>query len=173
VRVTLGEFEGVSAALPTLSEHGWSAEDSYSVRFRLRSGVNGVLQASAGDWGPPLMIARIAGTRGTVWSEGDAVYIADQSGTRPVAVPDDLVAAVPNPPDPALLVTAYDLMHSTGIDLGPYTRLSETFRDLIRGVPVPADPAPATFADGVANQMVLDAIRASAAEGTWVPVPTT
>jgi predicted dehydrogenase len=57
------------------------------------------------------------------------------------------------------------MLHSMGIDLAPYTRLAETFRDLISGSPIPPDPRPATFADGVANMVVLDAIRRSAAAG--------
>jgi predicted dehydrogenase len=32
-------------------------------------------------------------------------------------------------------------------------------------------PRAATFGDGVAGMVVLDAVRRSAAEGTWVPVP--
>jgi predicted dehydrogenase len=52
--------------------------------------------------------------------------------------------------------------------MGPYTRLAETFRASIDGRPVAADPAPATFADGVANMEVLDAIRTAAATASWV-----
>ena len=47
VRSSLGEFEGVSAALPRVSEHKWAAEDSFSVRFRLTNGVEGIMQESA------------------------------------------------------------------------------------------------------------------------------
>jgi predicted dehydrogenase len=96
------------------------------------------------------------------------VQIADSSGTRGVPVPDDLVTPPPAPPAADLLVSAYDLLHATGIDMGPYTRLAETFRALIDGRPEATDPAPATFADGVANMRVLDAIRSSAATGSWV-----
>jgi predicted dehydrogenase len=66
--------------------------------------------------------------------------------------------------------SAYDLLHSTGIDFGPYTRLAETFRDLIEGSPVGDDPPPPTFADGLASMEVLDAIRTSAREGRTVEV---
>jgi predicted dehydrogenase len=170
VRSTLGEFDGVSAALPMVAEHDWTAEDSYSVRFTLRSGVEGVMQSSAGDWGPPMLMSRIAGTQGTTWSEGDTVYLATARGTEEVPVPPDLVPVAPDPPPADLMVTAYDVMHSTGIDLAPYTRLAETFRDRILGRAVPQDPPPATFADGVAGMQVLDAIRRSAAERAWVHV---
>ena len=57
-----------------------------------------------------------------------------------------------------------------GIDLGPYTRLYETFRDRILGKPVAEDPSAATFADGVAVQAVLDAIRRSSREKAWIAI---
>ena len=50
-------------------------------------------------------------------------------------------------------------------------RLFERFRARIAGAPVPADPVPATFADGVATMEVLDAIRQSAREGRSVELP--
>jgi predicted dehydrogenase len=170
ILVTLGPFVGVSAALPLVSEHHWTAEDSYSIRFTLRSGVSGIIQSSAGDWGPPLLAARIAGTKGTVWTEGETVMLADRAGTREVPLPDDLRTGAPDPPSTEHMRTAYDWMHSTGIDMGPYTRLFETFRDLILGRPVADDPRPATFADGVAGMEVLDAVRRSAATGGWASI---
>jgi predicted dehydrogenase len=170
IRSTLGEFDGVSAALPQLADRDWTAEDTYVVHFRLQSGCVGTLQSSAADWGPITMMARIAGSQGTVWTEGDVVRVADASGTRTADVPDDLVTPPAEPPPSDLLETAYDLLHATGIDLGPYTRLMETFRDRVLGKPTAPDPVPATFADGVANMAVLDAIRVAAAEQRWVTV---
>jgi predicted dehydrogenase len=58
-----------------------------------------------------------------------------------------------------------------GLDLGPYTRLAEHFRARIEGTPPPPGPQPATFADGVADMRVLDALRRSAAERATVAVP--
>jgi predicted dehydrogenase len=167
VRTTLGEFEGLSAGLPAVGARDWTAEDSYTVHFRLRSGVEGVLQSSAADRGPIFLMTRIIGNDGTLWIEGDAVKVADASGTRVLDPPDDLLPLPPEPPPDDLLVSAYDLLHATGIDVGPYTRLYTAFGDLIAGRPVPSDPAPATFVDGVANMEVLDAIRRSAARHTW------
>ena len=77
----------------------------------------------------------------------------------------ELGVAPPLPPPSDLIVTAYDQLHSFGIDYGPYMRLYEHFAARIVGGKAPAGPAPATFADGVANMAVLDAIRASAAAG--------
>jgi predicted dehydrogenase len=170
VRSTLGEFESVSAGLQCVSERSMTAEDTYTVHFRLRSGVHGMLQSSASTWGRFLACTQFAGSRGTLWLEGDEVWVADRSGARQLALPEDLAVASPEPPPMEGPATAYDLMHLSGIDFGPYVRLYERFRDLIRGRPIPSHPAPATFADGVAGMAVLDAIRRSATDGAWVPV---
>ena len=170
VRTTLGEFEGVSASLPLVADRSMTAEDSYAVLFRTRTGVDGVMQSTAGAYGPPLFVTRVAGTAGTVWVDFDTVSIADVDGQRRVSVPDDLTLPPLDPPPADLLVSAYDQLHAFGIDLPPYTRLYETFAALIEGHPVPEDPPPATFADGVADMAVLDAIRRSAADQTWVPI---
>ena len=55
-----------------------------------------------------------------------------------------------------------------GIDLAPYTRLYEAFGNRIEGREIPSDPVPPTFADGVAVQAVLDAIRRSSKEKCWI-----
>jgi predicted dehydrogenase len=170
VRSSLGEFEGVSAGLVRVADHAWAAEDSFSVRFRLTSGVEGIMHESACDFGPPVFMTRVTGTTGTLWIEGGAVRVADAAGTRVLPVPEDLVAPAVGPPPAGLLETAYDRMRSGGPELSPFTRLHQTFRDLIEGKPAPDDPRPATFADGVAAMAVMDAIRQSAAEGGWVTV---
>jgi predicted dehydrogenase len=171
IRSTLAEFTRVSASLPRVAEHEWSAEDAYLVHFELADGTVGVMQSVASDRGPMLFATRIAGTRGTAWAEGDRVQIADAHGTREIPMPTELAVSPPDPPPADLMVTTYDLLHSTGIDLGPYTRLAEVFRDLIAGRDVDScDPAPATFADGVASMAVLDAIRQSARDGITVEV---
>ena len=91
--------------------------------------------------------------------------MAGIDGTREIEMPDDLRVAPPEPPPADLLVTAYDLLHSFGIDYGPYVRLCEHFLARIEGRTPPAGAEPATFVDGVANMAVLDAIRASDAAG--------
>jgi predicted dehydrogenase len=168
IRVTLGEFEGVSASLPSVSDHGWTAEDTFIVHFRLRSGVVGVMQSSAGDWGRILMVTRVAGTTGAVSLDGDKVTLSTSAGVETIQPPEELLNGPPEPPSADLLVTAYDLLHSTGIDRGPYIRLAEAFRDRILERTVADDPRLATFADGVAGMEVLDAIRTAASERAWV-----
>ena len=170
MRLCLGEIEGVSASLQRLAEHDWSAEDTYSIHFRTASGASGLLQSSAGTWGAPLAVARFAGARGTLWIEGEDVWVGDAAGPRKLPVPDDLKHSAPIPPDRELLVTSYDRLHSMGIDLGPFTKLFAALRVQMEGGKPPADPAAATFADGLAVQRVLDAVRRSAAEQSWVRV---
>ena len=168
VRVTIGEFAGVNGALVNLADHGWSAEDTYAVRFATTNGCEGFMQSTASDWGELLITTRIAGSKATVWSDFTGVHIADATGSTVVPIPDDLVTAAPEPPPSDLLTTSYDLLHSTGIDLGPYTKLFETFRDLIVGTSIDGRPTPATFADGVKAMEVMDAIRRSADQREWV-----
>jgi predicted dehydrogenase len=170
IRVTLGEFTGVSATLANVAPRAMTADDSYMVHFRLATGVEGIMASSAAAWGPPLVVARVVGTTGTAWVEGDVVRTGDGHGSHVVPTPPDLVHPPPDPPPADLMVTAYDLMHSTGIDLAPYTRLFGSLHARISGTPLPDDPAPATFADGVANMVVIDAIRQSARDHAWVDI---
>ena len=159
IRQWLGEFESVSASVSVVSSRGAVAEDSFSVRYRLVGGIEGVLQQTAAAWGPYAGITRVAGTDGTLWTEGDAVFVADRAGTRQLEVPADL--ALPGAPD-----ESDDPRHRfTHLELGPYTRLCEVLRAGVDGRPHTASVAVPTFADGVASMVVLDAIRASAAAG--------
>lgn len=174
IRVSAGEFEGVSASLQRVAERDadlpWTAEDTYTVHFRTSSGLEGMLQSSSAAPGPFSLCTRFVGSRGSLWIEGDSVGIADASGERTLEVPEDLKLPPPSPPPAELLSTTYDMLHSMGIDLGPYTRLYENFKQQILGEPVTPGPQPGTFADGVACQAVLDAIRASSRKRTWVSI---
>jgi len=165
IRTTIGEIVGVSASLPNIVERGWTVEDGYVVHFRTAGGAAGVMQSIAVDRGPMLFATRVVGTLGTAWAEGDRVSVADQSGTREIAMPDELRVAPPGPPPADMLVTAYDMLHSFGVDFGPYVRLCEHFLARIECRTAPAGPRPASFVDGVANMTVLDAIRTSDAAG--------
>jgi predicted dehydrogenase len=159
VRTWLGDFASLSAALPVVSARATGAEDSYAVRARMAAGAEVVIQHTAGAWGPSASMTRLAGTNGTLWLEGNKVMLADRSGARELPVTADL--ELPPPPaesdDPRKRFSHYEL--------GPFTRLAETFRARIDGRE-PASPVTApTFADGLASMEVMDAIRASAAKG--------
>ena len=114
-----------------------------------------------------LFATRVAGTRGTAWAEGDRVqrrrrrrHARDRDARRPRGRPRRSAAGRPARHARTTCCTR------PGIDVGPYTRLAEQFRARIEGATrARVDPAPATFADGVATMEVLDAIRQSAREG--------
>lgn len=157
VRSWLGEFESLSAALPTVADRQGSAEDSYVMRFRLVNGVEGVLQYTSGAWGAVTDMARVAGTQGTVWIQHGTVHIADDSGARELPMPADIAL----PP-----ATGYS--KSTGAtarDPGPYTRLCEVLRAGVDGREFTSAVPPPTFHDGVACMEVMEAIRFSAKSG--------
>lgn len=97
VRTWAGEFASVSAALARVSAPAGGAEDSFAVRFRLANGAQGVLQQTAGAWGPLANMIRVAGTEGTAWLDKDAVWIADRNGTRQALIPPDLMLPPPPP----------------------------------------------------------------------------
>jgi predicted dehydrogenase len=169
IRTWLGEFDTVSASLPLVSDRDPSthAEDTAAARFRMRSGCEGILQQSAAVWGDRVEAVRVAGPHGTLTLDGDSVTLADSAGTRTL----DRVG----PPMPVELEPSDDPRHRfTHIELGPAIVQAGVLRDLALGrAPSYDTMSPATFADGVACMQVLDAIRASAANGgAAVAVPT-
>jgi predicted dehydrogenase len=160
VRSWVGDFASLSGVTPTVSDRAAeAAEDSYIVRFTLKNGVEGVLQHTAGAWGPMDAMTRVAGTHGTLWVQGADVWLADKDGKRQLPVTPDLELPPPPPPsdDPRKQFSHFEL--------GPYIRLAEALRAGVDGRdPKSAVPLP-TFADGVAAMQVIDAVRASAAKG--------
>jgi len=159
VRTAVGEFVSLSATLPTVSAREGVAEDSYVVRFQTTNAVEGILQHTAGAWGPMAGMTRVAGTEGTVWIENGVVKVADRNGTRDLPVPADLVLPAPPP------LTADPGQRPPGVELSAFIRLCEVLRAAMDGkAPATTVPIP-TFADGVAGMEVLDAIRQSAANG--------
>jgi predicted dehydrogenase len=167
MRTTLGEWSGLSASLSQVAERNWTADDSFTVHFKTVGGCAGILQSSAAAWGPFAVQGRITGSRGTLSIMGDSVSVADASGERALAVPQDLINPAPSPPDADLISTSYDMLNSSGMDLGPYTKLFEAMRRAIQGDTARMDPAPATFRDGVALQRIMDAARRSSQVGSW------
>jgi predicted dehydrogenase len=155
--VWLGEFTTVSAALGVVSNRPVNAEDSFVVRATMANECEVLLGQTAGAWGDPAGMTRVAGSHGTVWLDGDTAMLADPSGTRALPVPPELEL----PPAPPAVD---DPRHAyTHLELGPYTRLAECFLAGVLGRPMPAAVPVPTFADGLADMRVMDAIRASAA----------
>ena len=173
IRVTLGEFVGLSASLVHVVDRPMSADDGFVIHFRMASGCVGTLQSTASDHG--IMVeTRVTGSAATAWIEGvgATVKVASATGVRTLP-PIESMPAIPAPALPAGSVsTAYERMITFGVEYGPYTRLAAAFRDLILGAPSDGPP-PATFADGVAMMTVLDAARHSAATGgAWTATDT-
>jgi predicted dehydrogenase len=166
--VWLGEVAAVSAAMGMTSDRDERgdrdgsdvhAEDTFTARLTTADGCAVAFQQTAGAWGPMVQVTRVAGTRGTLWLDGSDVWLADATGTRQLAVPGDL--RLPDAPAPS-----DDPRHRfTHLELGPYTRLAEAFRERILGQPSSSAISPATFDDGVACMEVLDAMRRSTAAG--------
>jgi predicted dehydrogenase len=175
IRMTLGEFDGVSAHLVHVVDRAnMSADDGFLVHFRMRNGTVGVIESTAGDRGV-LVETRVTGSLGAAWIEGvgSTVKVAGPNGVRTRPLPEG-TGAEPAPALPEGAVrTTYERMITFGVEYGPYTRLTAAFRDLIAGKEV-AGPAPATFVDGVAQMAVLEAIMESAHnDGRWSAVART
>ena len=87
IQLWCGEICGVSASLRVTSERDWSAEDTFSVHFRTDRGCEGVMQSTAGAWGPGLGLTRVAGSKGTLWIDGASVRWPGPGARRPSPSP--------------------------------------------------------------------------------------
>ena len=170
VRTTVGEITRVSAALETLSPRPMTADDTYTVQFETADGATGLLHSSCATGGQFVVALKVTGTTGSAWTQGDDVWVDAGAGPTPVPPADDHPPVAPVPPPAELLHTTYDMWHASGMDLAPYTRLYGVMRDRILGYGIADDPVAGTFADGVANQAVVDAVRASSADRRWTAV---
>jgi predicted dehydrogenase len=171
IRSALGEFAWVNGSLLTVGPRSAAtADDLFTVTFGLRNGVEGIMHGGSTVLGPPINGTKVIGSRGAAWMQGFDVWFDDGSGPRQAVVPPELDGPPPVPPPADLITTAYDELHSMGIDLEPYTRLYRVMRARILGEPAPAGPEAATFADGVAIQAVIDAVILSAREHRTIAV---
>lgn len=165
IRSWLGEFESVSAGMTYGGFKRGPVEDSFSVRFRLENGLEGVMQQTACAFGSLVEMTRVAGSDGTISMDWSGARLANREGEAALAVPPDL--ALPPPPplgdDPRQQRADWQAMAM--VEIAPYTELCRTVRAAILGEPAPSPVPMATFADGVANMQVLDAIRISALNG--------
>jgi predicted dehydrogenase len=174
IRATVGDFEAVSATVETLAPRpDMSSDDTYTIQFRLVNGCTGLLHSSCAVPGPAVPITKVSGTGGAAWVEDDRVWIDTGSGPQPVADPEDVPRLPPVPPaaeflPPYALDTGW---HTSGLDRITFARLYRRLYARIHGTSGSDSPPAATFADGVASQAVLDAVRQSARAGArWTPV---
>ena len=144
---------------------GGEADDSFNVRFRMKNGLEGIIQSSAGAWGPVVDIARVSGSAGTIWTEGGKVRFSGRSGDREIPIASELTLP-PVPPlsdDPRYQTARWQGL--VQVELPAYVVLCETLKAAIEGRAAQSPVVPATFADGVAAMQVMDAMRASARNG--------
>jgi predicted dehydrogenase len=159
----LGPYDSLSASAVVAQDRPHSPEDSFTVRFRMRCGAEGVVQGSGAAWAD-LAFTAVSGTRGTLTIEGADYWTADAwihgaDGHRALAPPA-------GGPRFSRLPTDVDPWQQLGhIEVWHYTRLCQAFRRAIEGHAAdPLVPMP-TFAAGVASMRVIDAVRRSAANG--------
>ena len=142
---------------------GWLGASGSHVIDQVRSWLGDFESVSAAQtaagWGPMRGLTAVAGTDGTVWIDGMSAWIADRDGARLLSVPDDLRTTSP------ASVSDDPRERFTHLELGPYTRLCEALLAAVRGAPYSDAVAVPTFADGLAEMQVLDAVRASAQAG--------
>jgi predicted dehydrogenase len=147
IRTWLGEFAAVSASLSTVRAARGPVDDSFAVRFTLRSGLEGVMQQTAGAFGPAADFTRMVGSAGSIWTDGMAIRL----GTRDVQVPADMV--LPEPPpltgDPRHARAEWQMMAAFEVAL--YTQLCCVLRAAITGERSPSRVRPAGFGDGSAQ----------------------
>ncbi len=77
LRQWFGEVESVSAGLTALSDPPLGVDDGFAIRLRMRGGVEACVMQNASSVGPMFSATRVMGTAGTLWTEGDAVRLAD------------------------------------------------------------------------------------------------
>jgi predicted dehydrogenase len=162
-RVWLGDAAALTAVVDTLGSG--SADDTFALLLRMRSGARSVLCQSAAVFGPRLQAFRLAGSEASAWLDEEWVlWRADRTGTpERVDIPDDLRSPeVEIPPHAGPFA---------GREFPSFVRLAGAFGDAIAGAP-PADGAPvlASFEDGLAAQALADAARDASRTGTWVKI---
>lgn len=172
-RMWVGEVEAVSARLDVVrgvAVPGNDAEDTYSAMFRMQGGATAMLQHCSAAWGEPTYAFKVIGRTGSVTLGRDTATIGRGPGdTVPLPIDDDLVL-------PDIEIPTGDPKHAfTFMELPPFVRLAERFREAIERSdptwsPAGAPPSP-TFADALATQRIIDAMRRSSREdAAWVPV---
>ena len=70
LRSWLGELTSLSASLAAVTLSRGPVDDTFSGRFTMASGAQGVIQYCAGVYSPTMDLAHVAGSQGSVWTEG-------------------------------------------------------------------------------------------------------
>jgi predicted dehydrogenase len=165
VRYWLGDARSITATVETLGRG--SADDTFAMLVRLRSGAQALLHQSAAVLGPRFQALRVSGSEGTAWLDEDWAlwHVGRRGEPARVEAPADL--RLPEVEIPA---------HSGPFaqrELPSFVRLAEAFGDAILDRTRPHEaPVPATFGDGLACQRLMDAARDASHRGVWIDLPT-
>ncbi len=163
----LGPIATVSGRVQQVGALDGGADDTYAALMHTAGGVNISMQHCSAARGEGVSVCKVIGSEGSVWLDKGAAYISTGGASTQLDVPSDLI------PPPAPDYDASDPKHAyTAFELPLFVRLAERLRDEINGTPVPnGAPATPTFADGLATQRVIDAIRASSdSNGTMIDI---
>lgn len=157
----LGPIAAVSGRVQQVGSLEGGAEDTYSALMHTAGGTSISVQHCSAAQGEGVSVCKVIGSEGSVRLDKGVAHLSSGGESGPIEIPDDLVP----PPTPEF--DADDPKHAfTAFELPLFIRLAERLRDEIVGAPYAADaPATPTFADGLATQLVIDAIRHSSADG--------
>jgi predicted dehydrogenase len=172
-RTWAGEIDAVSARLDIAGPRAATAdaaEDAYTATFRMRGGATALMQHVAAAWGEPTFAFKLVGTKGTITLGRDTASLGrGPSDNEDLPIPDDLQL-------PDIEIPQGDPKHAfTFMELPPFVRLAQRFGEAIRRddpswSPAGTPPTP-TFADALATQRIIDAMRTSSRENAaWVDV---
>ncbi len=161
----LGPIVSVSGDTRQVTPLEGGAEDTYSALMHTESGVSISVQHCSGVRGQGLSVCKVIGTEGTISLDGGGAHLSNGTDVHELEIPTELVP--PDSPD----FDKSDPKHAfTAFEMPLFVRLAERLRDEITGADTSDNtsanmPPTPTFADGLATQRVIDAIRSSSLDG--------
>ncbi len=175
VRYMVGEFAAVSGRVHPDTARGMSADDAYVFSFVLKNGMQGVMTGSCRSWAYDIQ-NRIIGADATAVLEVGGLYRYDRNGKTLVEPDADLLATLDpgiardSRPDEGLPQHGEGVYAEIHAHDGSYieqTALCAAFKRRIVDRSYD-NPALATFDDGLAAMLVIEAVERSQREGKWV-----
>lgn len=166
-----GEVETFTRTTGPRREVAVSTDDAASVLLRFANGAHGSMTASQVSPGQKnnLSIEVDGGAGSLAWSSvtPDQLWLGHRDR------PNESLFRDPGALHPsAAAITFYPIGHVEGFAESFRGLLERVYADVASGGPRP-DPAYPTFADGLRGMAIDDAVRRSAAAGTWIDVEGT
>jgi predicted dehydrogenase len=139
VRTELGEIVSVSAVLPQVATGNAKVEDSFVIRMSLANGAEGTVQQTGGAFGPPAELYRVAGSRGSLWSDSGQIHVATQEATQDIVPGAEFALPTPRQGTDPRQQTA-EWQRLAAVELAPYTQLCLHLRAAIERGDLHRDP---------------------------------